>query len=195
MRRVGWMSALLLLYLLVSPLWAATYKVDPHHTTVGFKIRHLFSWVHGTFNEFEGTIEYEPAKPESWSASGTIQAASIDTRVAPRDKHLRSGDFFDVEKYPTIDFRTTRIDDVGANKAKLHGFLTIHGVEKEVELDVEVLGIANDPWGNTVAGFSATTTFDRRDFGLTWNETLETGSVLVGNEVQITLDISALLQK
>ena len=179
----------------VQPVWAATYVVDSDHTTVSFKIKHLFSWVQGTFNEFEGTVEYEMGKPETWSASGTIQAASIDTRVAARDKHLRSADFFDVEKYPTLSFQTTQMESATESHITVHGLLTLHGIEQPIILDVDILGIAKDPWGNVTAGFSATITINRKDFGLKWNQTLEAGGVLVGDEVKITLDISAILQE
>ena len=179
--------------LLVAPsAWAATYRIDPAHTTVGFKIRHLFSNVRGTFNTFDGTVEYEPGKPETWKAEATIQAGSIDTAVEKRDAHLRSPDFFDVEKFPTITFRSTEVTDATDTGAKLHGVLSIHGVEKPVVLDVAVHGVGKDPWGNVRAGFTGTTTINRKDFGLAWNQTLETGQLLVGEEVEITLEIEGI---
>src|SRR3989338_1839227 len=140
---------------------AATYTVDPDHTTVSFKIRHLFSNVQGDFKKFEGTIDYEPGKPETWKTSGSIDAASIDTNVEERDKHLRSGDFFDVEKFPKIEFKTTKVADAtdkslpaGQAGAKLEGVLTMHGVEKPVVLDLEIHGVGKDPWGDVRAGFT-----------------------------------------
>ena len=175
--------------------WAAVYKVDLDHTTVSFKIRHLFSKVQGTFNKFEGTVEYEPGKPETWKTSGTIDANSINTNVEQRDKHLKSADFFDAEKYPTIAFKSGKVTESTETSAKLEGFLTIHGVEKPVMLDLEIHGVGKDPWGNTRAGFTATTKINRKDFGLNWNETLETGGVLVGDEVEITLEIEGILNK
>ena len=174
--------------------WATTYAIDKDHTTVAFKIRHLFSKVEGTFNEFDGTFDYVPNHPEQWTAAATIQTASINTRVEPRDKHLRSGDFFDVERYPTITFKSTEVTDATATTAKLHGLLTIHGVEKPVILDVEIHGEGKDPWGNVRSGCTATTRINRRDFGLTWNEQLETGQFLVGEEVEITLEIEGIAQ-
>lgn len=175
--------------------WATTYTVDPDHTTVEFKIRHVFSYVRGTFNEFEGTFEYIPDHPEEWETSGSIKAASIDTRLTPRDNHLRSKDFFDVEIYPTIRFKSTQVTDATPTSAKVHGLLTIHGVERLVVLDVAIYGVAKDPWGNVRAGLTATTTINRKDFGLTWNQALETGQLLVGEEVEITVEVEGIAQK
>ncbi|MBI4368199.1 MAG: YceI family protein, partial [Candidatus Omnitrophica bacterium] len=163
--------------------------------TVSFKIRHLLSNVNGRFNEFEGTFEYDPEKPETWKTEATIQATTIDTNVAPRDKHLRSADFFDVEKFPTITFTSTEVTDVTQANAKLHGLLTIHGVEKPVVLDLQIHGVIKDPWGNVKSGFTATTMVNRKDFGLTWNKALETGQLLVGEEANITLEVEGLLQQ
>ena len=175
-----------------SSVFAATYKIDSDHTTVGFKIHHLLSYVQGRFNQFEGTFDYDPEKPDTWKVEATIQAASIDTNVAQRDKHLRSADFFDVEKIPTLHFKSTEVTDVTPTSAKLHGLLTIHGVEKPVVLDLEIHGVLQDPWGNVKAGFTATTKINRKDFGLTWNKALEAGQFLVGEEVLITLDIEGI---
>ena len=172
--------------------WATTYTVDPDHSTVSFKIRHLFSNVTGTFNTFEGQFDYVPDHPEQWKANVTIQAASIDTRVVDRDTHLRSKDFFDVEQHPTITFTSTGVTDVASARAKLHGRLTIHGIEKPVVLDLAIHGEGKDPWGNLRSGFTASTTINRKDFGLTWNQALETGQLLVGEEVAITLEIEGL---
>ena len=182
--------------LLGSPAaWAATYKLDGHHTTVGFKIRHLFSKVQGTFNEFEGSFVYDPDAPETWTASATVQAASIDTGVESRDKHLRSKDFFHVEQFPTLEFVSTGVSDVTPTSANLNGNLTIHGVTKPVTLAVVIHGVGADPWGSVRSGFTATTTINRTDFGLTWNETLETGRLLVGEELQITIEVEGILQE
>ena len=175
--------------------WAATYKVDPDHTTVSFKVRHLFSKVEGQFHKFDGTIDYEPGKPETWGTSGTIDATSISTNVPERDKHLRSADFFDVEKYPSITFKSVKVTGATETNAKMDGLLTIHGTEKPVVLDLELHGVGKDPWGNTRAGFTATTKINRKDYGLNWNEALETGGVLVGDEIEITLEIEGILQK
>jgi len=179
---------------LSQPLFAATYAVDLDHTSVSFKIRHILSYVQGHFRQFEGSIVYEPGKPETWSAQGTIQAASIDTNVESRDKHLRSADFFDVEKYPTLSFKTTKVLEASETAAKLEGLMTLHGVEKPIILDVEIYGVAKDPWGNTRASFTITTSLNRKDYGLIWNKTLEAGQLLVGEEVKIALEVEGILQ-
>ncbi len=171
---------------------AATYAVDKDHTAVSFKIRHLFSKVQGQFTDFDGVIEYEPGKPETWTAQGSIRTASIDTNVEGRDKHLRGADFFDVEKYPSIDFKTLKVLESSDTAAKLEGEFTMHGVTKPVTLDVEIHGVGSDPWGNVRAGFTVSTKIDRKDFGLNWNQTLETGGVLVGDEVEILLEVEGL---
>jgi polyisoprenoid-binding protein YceI len=158
-------------------------------------VKHLFSKVQGEFSTFKGTIEYDPDKPETWAAQGEIDAASINTRVAERDKHLRSADFFEVEKYPKITFKTTKVSEATKEHAKVDGLITIHGVEKPVVLDVDIHGVGKDPWGNVRAGFTATTKINRKDFGLTWNQALETGGVLVGDEVEITLEIEGMLKQ
>jgi polyisoprenoid-binding protein YceI len=168
---------------------AKTFQIDAQHTGVTFRVRHLFTKVNGRFDKFAGKIDFDPAKPQEAKVEGSIDVASINTNVDKRDAHLRSKDFFDVEKYPTITFVSTKVSDVDPAKktGKLHGKLTIHGVTKPVVLDVAFLGEAADPWGNKKGGFSATTTINRKDFGLNWNETLETGGVLVGEEVEIEI--------
>jgi polyisoprenoid-binding protein YceI len=178
--------------LLAVPAQAATYTVDVEHSSVSFKIKHLFSKVQGNFNKFQGVIDYEPEKPETWQAGGNIDAASIDTNVPERDKHLRSADFFDVEKYPSIEFKSTGVKDVTENSAKLEGLFKMHGVEKPVVLDVTINGIGKDPWGNVRAAFTAVTRIHRKDFGMTWNETLDAGGLLVGEDVDVVLEIEAI---
>lgn len=183
------------LFLLTQPVFAANYKIDADHTTVSFQIKHLLSKVTGRFNQFSGSFVYEPGQPQMWKADLTIQATSIDTNVAARDKHLRSADFFDVEKFQTIQFESTGVEDASESGFKLQGNLTIHGVTKPVVLDVEILGVAKDPWKNTIASFTAMTKINRKDFGLTWNQAVETGGVLVGEEVTINLEVAGLLQE
>ena len=187
-------GAVIAILLAAPSAWATTYKIDPDHTTIGFKIRHVFSKVSGTFDQYEGSFDYVPGHPEQWKASTTIQAASINTRVTERDKHLRSKDFFDVEQFPMITFKSTGVSEAAATGAKLNGVLSIHGVEKPVTLDLEIHGEAKDPWGNVRSGFTATTKLNRKDFGLTWNEILESGQVLVGEEVDITLEVEGIAQ-
>lgn len=182
-------------FLLTSQLsYAAVYKVDLDHTSLSFKIRHLLSYVQGQFKDFEGTFEYDPEHPENSKAEGVVKAASIDTNVAPRDKHLRSKDFFDVEKFPTLTFKSTKFETAGPEKAKMEGLLTIHGVEKPVVFDVDIHGVAKDPWGNVRAAATATVKINRKDFGLTWNQAVETGQFLVGDEVAITLEVEGIQQ-
>ena len=177
------------------PAWATTYTVDPAHTTVEFKVHHLLSYVRGQFNELEATYVYDPAHPETWKVTATIPCASIDTRVADRDTHLRSPDFFDAATFPTLSFVSTRVTDVTPTGAKLHGLLTIHGVERPVVFDLDVYGIVTDPWGKVRSAFTATTTINRKDFGLTWNKVLETGQLLVGEEVEIVLEVEGIAQE
>ena len=174
---------------------ATTYSIDTDHSSVSFKIRHLLSNVQGSFNQFDGHFDYDPDKPDSWNAEATIQAASIDTNVTQRDNHLKGKDFFDVETYPVITFKSTRVTEVTPTSAKLQGLLSIHGVEKPVTMDLQIQGVEKDPWGNTIASFSATTVINRKDFGLTWNKAVESGQLLVGEEVTITIDVAGLLKQ
>ncbi|MDP3702962.1 MAG: YceI family protein [Candidatus Omnitrophota bacterium] len=176
------------------PAGATTYAIDKDHTTVGFKIRHLFSNVQGSFNQFDGNFTYVPGTPEQWTVTATIQASSIDTNVEKRDQHLRSKDFFDVEQFSTIEFASTEVTDATPSSAKLHGLLTIHGVQKPVVLDLALHGEGKDPWGNVRSGFTAKTSINRKDYGLAWNQTLETGRLLVGEEVEIVLEVEGLAQ-
>ena len=172
---------------------ATTFSIDASHTEVGFEVKHLMiSTVRGRFGAVEGTIELNEADPEKSSVEVTIEAASIDTRAEQRDAHLRSPDFFDVEKYPTLSFRSTSVTMPEKGRYKVTGDLTIRDVTREVVLDVNDEGRGVDPWGGERAAFSATTRIDRRDFGLTWNQGLETGGVLVGNDVKIVLDVQAV---
>ncbi len=174
---------------LISSAYAAEYELDSAHTAVTFKIRHLLSNVNGTFDKFEGKFSYTPDKPEEWKVEAKIQADSVNTRNEQRDNHLKSADFFDAIHYPEITFKSTKVTDYKKGHAKLHGLLNMHGVEKEVVMDLEVLGLEKDPWGNELAGFSATTKLNRKDYGLVWNQLAESGKLLVGEEVQITIDV------
>ncbi len=172
---------------------AAHYEIDKDHTTVGFTIRHLvISKVKGTFDKFNGSFEFDPKNSASWNANTTIEAASINTAVTKRDEHLRSPDFFDVQKFPTISFTTGKVKSSNGKTAKVEGTLTMHGVTKPVVLDVEIGGTTKDPWGNSRAAFSAKTKINRKDFGLNWNKALETGGLLVGEEVEINIEVEGL---
>jgi polyisoprenoid-binding protein YceI len=187
-----------LLLFLLTGVWvhagAATYKIDPEHSAVAFHIHHLIGKVTGRFDRFQGTVDYEAGKTATWKTSATIEAASINTQSAKRDTHLRSEDFFEVEKYPTIAFLSTGVSDVKGTHAKLHGNFTMHGVTKPIVLDLEVGGVAKDPWGGTHAAFTATGKLDRRDYGVEWNQAVEGGGLLIGNEVDLELDIEGIPQ-
>ena len=172
-----------------------TYVIDADHSTLGFTIRHAgIGKTRGQFDEFNGTIEVaDDSTPTGSTASATIKAASVNTRNNDRDNHLRSADFFDVETYPEWTFATTGVSG-SKESSTLTGDLTIHGVTKSVDLEVEFLGAATDPFGNDRAAFEASTVISRKDFGLTWNAALEAGGVLVGDKVTITLEIEAIKQ-
>ncbi|HTW99144.1 MAG TPA: YceI family protein [Acidimicrobiales bacterium] len=171
----------------------ATYVLDKAHTTVAFVARHMMvSKVRGHFNDFDGKIVVAE-DPASSEVDVTIDVASIDTREPQRDTHLKSADFFDVEKFPSITFKSTRIHG-GKGEWKVTGDLTIRDVTRPVTLDIEFLGASPDPWGGKRIGFSATTKVDREDFGLTWNAAIEAGGVVVGREVKIEIDAEAVLQ-
>lgn len=174
---------------------ATEYEIDPAHTQVGFKAKHVTGKVPGRFTKFSGSFTYEPKNPKAWKAEATIDAASINTDNDKRDAHLRSADFFDVEKYPAISFKSTRVAGLKGGRAKLYGELTMHGVTKPVALDLEIGGVDKDPWGNESAGFTAVGTLNRKDFGIVWNKVLDSGGVLVGEEVQITLEVSGTAKK
>ena len=184
-----------LLALYAAAASAAVYKLDPDHTAVTFRVRHLVGHVTGQFDKFDGIFVYDPKNPAVWRASATIDASSIDTRVAARDKHLRSSDFFDVEKYPTLTFVSTKAAQVRKGRAKLLGKLTIHGVTKPIALDLDIGGTEKDAGGNERAAFTATGRIDRKKFGLTWNTYVESGGALVGDQVDITIEAEGVRQK
>lgn len=171
------------------------WTIDPTHSHVEFGIRHLMiSTVKGRFTDVKGTVKSDDSDPAQGEVDITIGVASIDTREAQRDAHLRSADFFDAERFPSITFRSRRIENAGKDGFRLVGDLTIHGVAREVALDVASEGRVKDPWGNERAGFTATTKIKRSEFGLTWNQALETGGVLVGDDVKISIDVELVRQ-
>ena len=172
-----------------------TWKIDPAHSNAQFSVRHLMiSNVKGEFTGISGQLYFIPEKPETLSAEAAIDVSTINTREPDRDKHLKSADFFDVAHFPAITFKSKRAINDPAG-LKLIGDLTIHGVTREVTLDVEgPTPPTKDPWGFIRVGAAATTKINRRDFGLTWNQALETGGVLVGDEVKITVDVELLAQ-
>lgn len=170
-----------------------TYAIDPAHSAVHFSVRHMMlSNVRGEFTKLSGSISYNPENAAGSSIDASIDATSINTRNADRDTHLKSADFLDVEKFPTITFKSRQIE-LNSDGAKVTGDLTIHGVTREITLDVEgPTSEVKDPWGKQRVGASATAKLSRKDFGLVWNATLETGGVMVGDEVKITIDIEAV---
>ena len=167
-----------------------TYEIDPTHSAVHFSVRHLMvSNVRGEFTKLSGTIKFDPENPASSSVEATIDVNSISTRDQQRDAHLKSADFLDAEKFPTMTFRSKRVE-VQSGGGKVTGDLTIHGVTREITLDVEGPSQEmKDPWGKQRIGASATTKLSRKEFGLTWNAALETGGVMVGDEVKINIDV------
>ena len=170
---------------------AGTYEIDPAHSVVEFQVRHLgLAKVRGQFDSFSGTIEIGEDPLES-RVDVSIDAASIDTRDENRDSHLRSADFLDVENYPTLEFHSTEVD-TGREQPLVRGDLTVRGVTRQVTLELEFEGAATDPWGNYRLGCSAATDINREDFGLTWNQALETGGWLVGKSVRIELSVEAV---
>jgi polyisoprenoid-binding protein YceI len=173
---------------------AGTYVIDASHSTVEFVARHLMiSKVRGRFAEFDGRIDIAEA-PEQSTTEVTINAASVDTGDQTRDGHLVTGDFFNVEEYPTLVFSTTSVEPAKGDAWKLHGELTVRGETRPVVLDVEFDGAAQDPWGGSRIGFTASTELDREEWGLTWNQALEAGGVLVGKKVKVELAIQAVRQ-
>ena len=182
--------------LAAGPLFAApeTYKIDPVHSTIGFKIRHLVANVTGRFTDVSGLITVDPDHPEASSVEATIKVASIDTTSAMRDKHLKSPDFFDVDKFAEMTFKSKSVKQLDKETADVTGDLTIHGVTKEVVLNVKFLGKATGPAGSPQTGWEATTKINRTDFGLTWNKLIE-GTSMVGDDVGINLEIESDLVK
>jgi polyisoprenoid-binding protein YceI len=169
------------------------WNLDTVHSHVGFSVRHLMiSKVNGHFKVWSGTLVTDEANPANSSVEVEIDAASIDTREEKRDEHLRSADFLDAAKYPKITFKSTKVAKADDDRYNVTGTLTIHGVSKEVVLDTEFAGRQKDPWGGERSGFSAKTTINRQDFGLTFNMPLEGGGVMVGDKVTITLEIEAV---
>lgn len=172
-----------------------TYTIDAAHSEASFQVRHLLTKVRGQFAEFDGTIEMNPADPAASSVEFTVKVASIDTDVADRDQHLRSEDFFHVEKYPEITFESTKITKTGDNTYAVTGDLTMRGVTKQITLPVTFLGELVDPWGNTKAGFETAITLNRKDFGISWNKALDQGGFILGDEVEVSIDLEVLKAK
>jgi polyisoprenoid-binding protein YceI len=179
---------------LAAPALADTYAVDKAHSEAAFQVRHILTKVRGTFRDFSGTINFDKATPENSSVEFRIKAASIDTGNQKRDDHLRTADFFDVGTHPEIVFKSTKVVSKGNNTFDVTGDFTMHGVTKSVVLPVTFLG--EQEFGKGVkAGFETALTINRKDYGLTWNRALESGGVLVGEEVEIAINIEADLQQ
>jgi len=171
---------------------APTFNVDPVHSSVAFKIRHLVSKVSGAFKDFSGTIVGDPKEPAGASVAFTIKAASIDTLNPDRDKHLNSPDFFDTAKFPEITFKSTKIAPKGGDKYEATGIFTMHGVSKEIVVPVTFGGLAKDPWGNERAGFSVALTLNRKDYGINFNKVLDAGGMMLGDDVEISIELEAV---
>jgi polyisoprenoid-binding protein YceI len=170
---------------------AVTYEIDPAHSSAHFKVRHMMiSNVRGEFGKVAGTVQFDPHAPEAAVISADIDVSSVNTREAQRDAHLKSPDFLDAAQYPTIHFQSKRVQQVGPGRYEVTGDLTIRGISREVVLKVDgPTSESKDPWGYTRSGAEATTKISRKEFGLTWNQALEAGGVLVGDEVDISIDV------
>ena len=174
----------------------ATYSVDKAHSEIGFSVRHMmFAKVHGQFKDWDAKLAYDDTDPTKASLEVAISTASVDTREEKRDGHLRSPDFFDVEKYPQMTFRSKRVETSGKGRYRLVGDLTLHGVTREVALDVEETGRGKDPWGNERVGFNAKGAIERGAYGLKWNQALEAGGLLVSDKVDIEIEVQAVQAK
>jgi polyisoprenoid-binding protein YceI len=178
----------------VTTATARAYTIDKAHSEVTFQVRHLLTKVRGRFSDFSGSVRFDEARPDHSSVSLTVDAVTIDTNNSDRDQHLRSDDFFAVDRYPTITFRSSKIVRTHDDRYDVSGTLTIRGVAREITLPVTFLGAASDPWGNARAGFETEVTINRKDFGLTWNAALETGGFLLGDDVRISLSIQAIAE-
>lgn len=170
-----------------------TFNLDGAHSVIGFSVRHMaISKVRGNFNDFEGSFTIDPKDSTSWSGQITIQTVSIDTDNEKRDQHLRSGDFFNADSFPTITFESTKIIPKGNNKFDVQGNLTMRGVTKPVTLNGEITGTTMDSWGNERIGVELTGTIDRMDYGVSWDNVLETGGLVVSHEVDLELDVQGV---
>jgi polyisoprenoid-binding protein YceI len=174
---------------------ADVYMIDKGHSEVSFQVRHLVTQVRGGFNDYEGTINLDPANLEKSSVDFRIKAASIDTNLPDRDKHLKSEDFFYTEKYPDITFKSKSIKKTGKDTYDVAGTLTMRGVAKEVTLPVTFLGTVKDPWGNEKAGFSTDLTINRKDYGINWNAALDNGGVVLSDDVKISINLETQKKK
>ena len=174
---------------------ADTYVVEKAHSDALFTIKHMMSRITGRFSDFAGTINVDTGNPAASSVEFTINAASVDTSLPDRDKDLRGPNFFDVEKYPTLSFKSSKITPASKDKFTVDGTLTMHGVSKPLSLAVEFLGFGKDPWGNDKAGFALETTLNRKDYGLVWNKALDQGGFLLGDDVKVVINLETAKKK
>lgn len=176
-------------------LQSGTYAIDTTHSTVGFVVRHMMiTKVNGYFRDFEATVNIDAENLENSSAEGVVKVASVDTANEERDKHLETEDFFDATNYPEMTLKTTKVEAKSDSKAVVTADLTIKGNTKPVEFDVEIDGFAEDPWGNTRVGFTASATIDRTEFGIDFNAPLKTGGALLSNDIKLEIEASAIKQ-
>ncbi|MGE5178461.1 MAG: YceI family protein [Bacteroidota bacterium] len=169
-----------------------TFVLDSDHSEVGFSVRHLMSRTRGRFERFSGEVRLDRDHPERSSVVFEVDPASIDTRQSDRDAHLKSADFFDVERYPAVRFTSRRIEPIAQGRYRVEGVLELRGHAKPIALDVSFLGLARDPWGNERAGFSTQAVVNRKEFGMVWNTTLDSGGLILGDEVTLTIDLETI---
>jgi polyisoprenoid-binding protein YceI len=197
MKRIMLTAALMAILAIPAVAPASTWNIDPDHSSIGFKVRHMMvTNVKGEFGKFKGTLTLDDQDITKSKVEVTIDTASVNTRVAKRDDDLRSPNFLDVARFPSMSFVSRKVEKAGEGKLRVTGDLTLHGVTREVVLDVEGPSAeGKDPWGNMRRGASAATQINRKDFGLTWNKAIETGGVLVGDEVNIMLEVEMIKGK
>jgi len=173
-----------------------SWQIDASHSHIYFTARHMMiSKVRGQFETFNGSVNFDPDNPENTTVDVSIDVDSITTKEEQRDNHLKSPDFFNATEFPTMSFKSTKVEQIDQNSGKLYGELTIRGVTNPVVLDIDYAGQAKSPWGTTSAGFSATTTINRKEWGLNWNQALETGGVLVGDKITIEIELELVKQE
>jgi len=195
MRRLFTVTALAIIFATGGTLTAGTYTIDPVHSTVAFKIRHLVSRTGGEFTDFGGTIVADFENLDACMISLHINADSIDTGDTDRDEHLRSDEFFGVREHPEITFNSSKITRVDKQNFAVVGTLTMHGVSRQITLTVTYLGEVADPWGGVRAGYQLTTTVNRKNFGISWNKTLDNGGLILGDEVEISIDLEVVMRQ
>ena len=188
-------SFLLAMTMVSSVAQAKDYLIDGAHSSANFKIRHLISKTAGTFSDFSGEFSFDEKSPKNFKGEFVIKASSINTNNAKRDEHLRGADFFAVDKHPTLSFKSKEFRPAAKGKYKLIGDFTMLGVTKPVTFEVEYTGAGKDPWGTEKVGFVATTKINRKDWGMVWNKTLDTGGIMLGDEVEIEVNVEGNAKK